>query len=113
MSGIADRLKSRRTRWIKPTDGAIEFMVVRPRALELARWSQDGNAAIALRSIQDWRGVSVSDFMEDGDATPQPFDESLRDEWLPDRPDLLVAAWAQVQELIGEHVAEREADEKN
>lgn len=112
MSAISERLRDRRTRWVRAS-GAVEFLVARPRALELVRWSERGNAEVALRSVIDWRGVTLGDVMGDGDASPQGFDADLRDEWLPDRPDLLIPVWDAVQAMLSEHAAQREADRKN
>ena len=112
MSAKSDLLRARRTRWIHGP-GSIELLVARPRALEIAQWSADGNAGIALRCVIDWRGVTWGDVSGDGDATQQPFDADIRDEWLPDRPDLLVSVWETIQALITEHAAQAEADRKN
>lgn len=107
MPDAADILRARRETVV--TVGTLSFTVRRPRALDLARWQSEGNAAVALHSVAGWSGVTLGDLYGTEDDQPAPYSAALAAEWLPDRMDLLLPIWQAVEAMIQAHEAAREA----
>lgn len=110
-----DLVKELRTRRESTVEvGAMVFTVRRPRELEMAAWSASSMADVAIKSVHGWIGVTVGDVTgKENDDLPVEYSRELADEWLPDRPDIVVKVWGKVQDLIAEHHAKREEATKN
>lgn len=109
---IADDLRRRRETWV--TAGGWRFLLRRPRELDMVLWAQaGGNTEIVLQSVAGWEGPTHDDVLGNGEKAPAPWSAELAREWLPDRVDLMVELWEQLQTLIKQHADARASAEKN
>jgi DNA-binding LytR/AlgR family response regulator len=93
--------------------GGFTFVVRRPTEMDMMEWGDRTMGREALRHVVGWSGVKESDVLANGDPEPLEYDAEIAEEWLTDRVDLLAPLTERVLGSFRDHVAKREAAEKN
>jgi len=93
--------------------GGYKFVVRRPTEMDMMEMQDQPLGRSALRHVVGWSGVKESDVLANGDPEPINYDSEISEEWLMDRIDLLVPLTEAVMNSFRDHVAKREAAEKN
>lgn len=99
---VADKL--RRARENRVEIGGFAFTVRRPTDLEMFDLRADLKPARFLPYVTGWDKVREIDVLPGGSPEPLPFDAETRDEWLADRPDLLVPLFERIVALYESHM---------
>ena len=110
-AALIERL--RKNRESKVEAGGHVFIVRRPTDLEWAELDDSSTARALMKHIVGWEGVTELDLYAGGAGHPVPFDAALAQEWLADRPDLLVAVSRAVVDAYRTHVEKQGAARKN
>lgn len=111
MSALIERL--RRNREFKVEAGGHVFIVRRPTDHDWAEMIGDFNARNLIRYVVGWERVTELDLIAGGAGHPVPFDAATAEEWLADRPDLLLPVTTRIVESYREHAQRRDAERKN
>ncbi len=93
--------------------GGFRFVVRRPTEMDMIEWGEQTMGREALKHVVGWSGVKESDVLPNGDPEPLEYDAEVAEEWLTDRLDLLAPLTEKVVGSFRDHVAKREAAEKN
>lgn len=108
---LAEKIRKAREQTVE--QGGFTFTVRRPTDVEMMGLAGSGSVARILPYIIGWAGVREIDVLPGGDPHPLPFDAAVRDEWLADRPDLLMPLADRILESYRAHVSSLEAAAKN
>lgn len=111
MSALIERL--RHAREFKVEVGGHIFIVRRPTDLEWAEMVESINARTLIKYVVGWEKVTELDLYPGGAGHPVPFNVEVAQEWLADRPDLLMPVTTRIVEAYRDHVQRRDAARKN
>ncbi len=109
---VAERMRARRETWFSA--GGFEFLIRRPRPLDLAvAWRDGGQAEVAIQAVVGWRGVKLSDLLPGETSEEVPFDVATWREWCGSHIDVLGAIAEEVARLVESDKRQAEESAKN